>query len=109
MTLTTVIAMPKMRVPSDSDTKSITCRKSGRVSASLEVAVIKSVLGQHPSPRADWNLEERGTLFIEPGMPVYGGMIIGRHTRPQDLDVNPLKSKHLTNIRGPQARTMPCT
>ena len=46
-----------------------------------------------------WNLEDRGTLFIEPGMPVYGGMIIGEHTRPQDLDVNPLKSKHLTNIR----------
>ena len=46
-----------------------------------------------------WNLEERGTLFIEPGMPVYGGMIIGEHTRPQDLDVNPLKRKQLTNIR----------
>ena len=46
-----------------------------------------------------WNLEERGALFIEPGMPVYGGMIIGEHTRPQDLDVNPLKSKQLTNIR----------
>ncbi len=46
-----------------------------------------------------WNLEERGTLFIEPGMPVYGGMIIGEHARPQDLDVNPLKSKQLTNIR----------
>ncbi len=46
-----------------------------------------------------WNLEERGALFIEPGMPVYGGMIVGEHTRAQDLDVNPLKSKHLTNIR----------
>ena len=46
-----------------------------------------------------WNLEPRGTLFIEPGMPVYGGMIVGEHTRPQDLDVNPLKSKQLTNIR----------
>ena len=46
-----------------------------------------------------WNLEERGTFFVEPGMPVYGGMIIGEHTRPQDLDVNPLKSKQLTNIR----------
>ncbi|MCY4499249.1 MAG: translational GTPase TypA, partial [Rhodospirillaceae bacterium] len=46
-----------------------------------------------------WNLEERGTLFIEPGMPVYGGMIIGEHARPQDLDANPLKSKQLTNIR----------
>ena len=46
-----------------------------------------------------WNLEQRGTLFVEPGTPVYGGMIVGEHTRPQDLDVNPLKSKQLTNIR----------
>ena len=46
-----------------------------------------------------WNLEPRGTLFVEPGMPVYGGMIVGEHARPQDLDVNPLKSKQLTNIR----------
>ena len=46
-----------------------------------------------------WNLEQRGTLFVEPGVPVYGGMIIGEHTRPQDLDVNPLKNKQLTNIR----------
>ena len=46
-----------------------------------------------------WNLEQRGTLFVAPGMPVYSGMIVGEHTRPQDLDVNPLKSKQLTNIR----------
>ena len=46
-----------------------------------------------------WNLEQRGTIFVEPGVPVYGGMIIGEHTRPQDLDVNPLKNKQLTNIR----------
>ena len=46
-----------------------------------------------------WNLEARGALFVEPGMPVYGGMIVGENTRPQDLDVNPLKSKQLTNIR----------
>ena len=46
-----------------------------------------------------WNLEQRGALFVEPGMPVYGGMIVGEHTRQQDLDVNPLKSKQLTNIR----------
>ncbi|MCE2493773.1 MAG: hypothetical protein J4F40_14415 [Alphaproteobacteria bacterium] len=65
-------------------------------------------MGQKPSPWADWNLEEaRGTLFIEPGMPVYGGMIIGQHTQPQDLDVNPLKIQQLT-ISEPQARTMPC-
>jgi GTP-binding protein len=46
-----------------------------------------------------WNLEERGVLFIGPGDPVYPGMIIGEHSRPNDLDVNPLKAKQLTNIR----------
>jgi GTP-binding protein len=46
-----------------------------------------------------WNLEERGTLFVEPGVQVYPGMIIGEHSRGQDLEVNPLKGKQLTNIR----------
>jgi len=46
-----------------------------------------------------WNLEERGPLFVSPGDPVYGGMIIGEHNRGADLDVNPLKTKQLTNIR----------
>jgi len=46
-----------------------------------------------------WHLEDRGPMFIEPGAPVYQGMIIGAHTRGNDLDVNPLKGKHLTNIR----------
>jgi GTP-binding protein len=46
-----------------------------------------------------WNLEERGSLFIGPGEKVYAGMIIGEHSRPNDLDVNPLKAKQLTNIR----------
>jgi GTP-binding protein len=46
-----------------------------------------------------WNLEERGILFIGPGEKVYPGMIIGEHSRPSDLDVNPLKAKQLTNIR----------
>ncbi|HYM31203.1 MAG TPA: translational GTPase TypA [Candidatus Cybelea sp.] len=46
-----------------------------------------------------WNLEERGPMFIDPGVQVYGGMIIGEHTRDNDLDVNPLKGKQLTNIR----------
>jgi GTP-binding protein len=46
-----------------------------------------------------WNLEDRGPMFIEPGTQVYQGMIIGAHTRGKDLDVNPLKGKHLTNIR----------
>jgi GTP-binding protein len=46
-----------------------------------------------------WNLEDRGPMFITPGTEVYEGMIIGAHTRGNDLDVNPLKGKHLTNIR----------
>lgn len=46
-----------------------------------------------------WNLEERGRLFIQPGDKVYEGMIIGIHTRENDLVVNPLKGKKLTNVR----------
>ena len=46
-----------------------------------------------------WNLEERGPMFITPGTKVYEGMIIGAHTRDNDLDVNPTKAKQLTNIR----------
>jgi GTP-binding protein len=46
-----------------------------------------------------WNIEERGVLFIDPGMKVYEGMIIGENAREDDLDVNPLKAKQLTNIR----------
>ncbi|MDH5527095.1 MAG: translational GTPase TypA [Nitrospirota bacterium] len=46
-----------------------------------------------------WNLEERGRLFIGAGVPVYEGMIIGIHSRENDLAVNPLKAKKLTNIR----------
>jgi len=48
---------------------------------------------------AMWNLEERGPMFIDPGVPVYEGMIIGEHSRGNDLDVNVLKGKQLTNIR----------
>jgi GTP-binding protein len=46
-----------------------------------------------------WNLEDRGPMFIVPGTPVYQGMVIGAHTRGNDLEVNPLKGKQLTNIR----------
>jgi GTP-binding protein len=46
-----------------------------------------------------WNLEERGPMFITPGTPVYEGMIVGAHTRGNDLEVNPTKGKQLTNIR----------
>jgi GTP-binding protein len=46
-----------------------------------------------------WNIEERGVLFIDPGEPVYPGMVIGEHARDNDLEVNPIKGKKLTNIR----------
>ena len=46
-----------------------------------------------------WNLEDRGPMFIEPGDQIYEGMIVGAHTRGNDLDVNPAKGKQLTNIR----------
>jgi len=46
-----------------------------------------------------WNLEDRGPMMINPGVPVYEGMIIGEHTRDNDLEVNPLKAKKLTNVR----------
>ena len=45
------------------------------------------------------NLEERGPLIIDAGVEVYMGMVIGEHTRGNDLEVNPLKAKQLTNIR----------
>jgi GTP-binding protein len=46
-----------------------------------------------------WNLEDRGPMMIEPGWKVYAGMIVGEHTRDNDLIVNVLKGKQLTNIR----------
>lgn len=46
-----------------------------------------------------WGLEERGFMFIESGAKVYQGMIIGEHNRDNDLDVNALKAKQLTNFR----------
>ena len=45
------------------------------------------------------NLEDRGTIFVNPGTEVYGGMIIGEHNRENDLTVNITKAKQLTNIR----------
>jgi len=48
---------------------------------------------------AIYNLEPRGTMFINPGDPVYEGMIVGEHNREQDLNVNPCKVKKLSNMR----------
>jgi GTP-binding protein len=46
-----------------------------------------------------WNLEDRGPMMVEPGWKVYRGMIVGEHTRGNDLEINVLKGKKLTNIR----------
>jgi GTP-binding protein len=50
-----------------------------------------------------YNLQERGTLFVAPGEEVYEGMIVGENSRPEDLDVNASKEKHLTNMRSSTA------
>ena len=48
---------------------------------------------------AMWKLEDRGPMMIEPGAKVYRGMIVGEHTRDNDLEINVLKGKQLTNVR----------
>ena len=50
-----------------------------------------------------FGLQERGTLFVGPGEEVYEGMIVGENARAEDLDVNAVKEKHLTNIRSSTA------
>jgi GTP-binding protein len=46
-----------------------------------------------------WNLQERGIMFIDPGDKIYAGMIVGEHSRDNDLEINVLRNKQLTNIR----------
>jgi GTP-binding protein len=46
-----------------------------------------------------WKLQDRGRMFVVPGDPLYEGMIIGIHSRDNDLVVNPIKGKQLTNVR----------
>ena len=61
--------------------------------------VLISIEAGKSVPFALFNLEERGKMFIGGQEDVYGGMIIGEHSRENDLEVNPLKGKKLTNIR----------
>jgi GTP-binding protein len=46
-----------------------------------------------------WKLQERGKMFVNPGDPLYEGIVIGIHSRDNDLVVNPIKGKQLTNVR----------
>jgi GTP-binding protein len=52
---------------------------------------------------AMFNLQERGTLFVEPGTEVYEGMIVGENSRADDMDVNITKERKLTNVRSSTA------
>jgi GTP-binding protein len=52
------------------------------------------------------NLQERGTLFVGPGAPVYEGMVIGENARREDMDVNPAKERKLTNMRSSTAEEL---
>jgi GTP-binding protein len=52
---------------------------------------------------AIYNLQERGEIFIDPGTPVYEGMIVGENSRPNDMDVNVTKEKKQTNMRASTA------
>ncbi|HSK54542.1 MAG TPA: translational GTPase TypA [Jiangellales bacterium] len=52
---------------------------------------------------AMFNLQERGTLFVDPGTDVYEGMIVGENSRPEDMDVNITKEKKLSNVRSSTA------
>src|SRR3954454_979328 len=55
---------------------------------------------------ARMDLQERGTLFVSPGEEVYEGMIVGENSRADDLDVNAVKEKHLTNMRSSTAEVL---
>jgi GTP-binding protein len=70
----------------------------GEIPGRRNGALISNDKGQS-SAYALWNLEERGAMFIADGEDVYEGMIIGENSRGEDLDVNPLKGKKLTNVR----------
>ncbi len=70
----------------------------GEIPGRLRGALISNDKGTSTA-YALWNLEERGQMFIADGEDVYEGMIIGENARGEDLDVNPLKGKKLTNVR----------
>ncbi|XP_016460582.1 uncharacterized protein LOC107784041 [Nicotiana tabacum] len=67
----------------------------GNVRKGVLVSMGRGLITAH----ALMNLEARGILFVAPGMETYDGMIIGEHSRDTDLDVNPVRTKELTNVR----------
>ena len=71
----------------------------GRASTERRNGVLVSQDDGDAVAYALWKLQERGRMFVSPGEPVYEGMIVGIHSRDNDLVVNPIKTKQLTNIR----------
>lgn len=67
--------------------------------AARRTGVLISMETGKATPYALFNLEDRGLMFIDPGAPIYQGMIIGENAKSGDLEVNPLKAKQLTNFR----------
>ena len=72
--------------------------KEGDVTSRMNGVLVSMVTGKALG-YALWNLQERGRLCVEPNIEVYEGMILGIHSRSNDLAVNPTKGKQLTNVR----------
>jgi GTP-binding protein len=70
----------------------------GNIEGRRNGVIISNSSGES-SAYALWSLQERGKMFIGPNVQVYEGMVIGEHSRDNDLEVNPLKAKQLSNVR----------
>ena len=70
----------------------------GEIASRRNGALISNSQGEAVA-YAIWNLEDRGIMFITPKTKVYEGMIVGEHNRDNDLEINVLKGKQLTNVR----------
>ncbi len=75
---------------------------AGEIGSRINGALVSMEEGE-AVPYTLEKIQERGTLFVEPQIAIYKGMIVGEHSRPKDLFVNPCKKKHLTNIRSSTA------
>lgn len=73
-------------------------KHSGQVASKKNGALVSVGQGEAVA-YAIFNLQDRGKMFIKPQDPVYNGMVVGEHNRSNDLDVNVLKGKQLTNVR----------
>ncbi len=71
---------------------------SGTVTSRMNGALVSTENGEAVS-YSIFNLQDRGVMFIDPQDKVYAGMVIGEHSRANDLDVNPVKAKQQSNVR----------